>query len=224
MREADVSVELDELRRRLPSAKQIASDLYGVKWRRNRARCPRAENHAHGDRNLSFAFLDQQDRLHCFAQFCFGDRPIDVFDFVGQMENCDFRQALQLLAQRYGLDMRREAPKPSAGRSQRCRIQLEKAGWRVVAEYSMGNGVRKVRFEHPDRIQVEKGRPEKTFIWEHLAEDGTWKLGRGERPHRAYTNTAFRQRDQSESVLGLESERRQRRQISYCSILLQRNH
>jgi hypothetical protein len=130
-----------------------------------------------------------------------------VFDFVGQMENCDFRGAQQQLALRYGLGMRHEAPGPSVGRSQRGRVHLEKAGWKAAAEYSMGNGVRKVRFEHLDRVQLKKGRPEKTFIWEHLAEDGTWKLGRGERPHRAYTNAAFRERDQGESVLGVESER-----------------
>jgi hypothetical protein len=71
-----VDVNIDELRRRLPPAKQMASDLYGVKWRRGRARCPRGENHAHGDRDPSFAYLSKEDRLHCFSQRCFGDKPV----------------------------------------------------------------------------------------------------------------------------------------------------
>jgi hypothetical protein len=71
----------------------------------------------------------------------------------------------------------------------------------------MGNGVRKVRFEHPSRLQADKNRPEKTFMWEHRTEDGFWKSGRAGRPHVAYVNTLFRESDQVESALGVESER-----------------
>jgi len=201
----DVSFDIDELRRRLPSAKQIASDLYGVKWHGNRARCARAENHAHGDRNPSFAFLDKKDRLHCFSQLCFGERPIDVFDFVSQMEHCDFYEAATRLNEFYGAGMMRVDPK--RGNVAKTLAQLKKDGWEVVAEYSMGDAVRKLRIEHPDRIQLEKGRPEKTFLWEHCAADGKWKPGRGGRPYNAYVNPLFRERDQIESVLGVESER-----------------
>ena len=71
----------------------------------------------------------------------------------------------------------------------------------------MGDGLRKVRFEHPDRLQEEKKRPEKTFRWEHQANDGSWKPGKGGRSHAAYVNEPFRDRDLVESALGVESER-----------------
>lgn len=71
----------------------------------------------------------------------------------------------------------------------------------------MGDGVRRLRLEHPQLLQPGKNRPEKTFQWEHRAADGTWKPGRGERPYHAYVNALFRERDQIESALGVESER-----------------
>lgn len=71
----------------------------------------------------------------------------------------------------------------------------------------MGDGVRKVRFEHPQRLQLGKNRPEKTFLWEHRGDDGTWKPGRGGKPHQAYVNAPFHELDQVESALGVESER-----------------
>jgi len=206
-----VNVDLDELKRHLPSAKQIASDLYGVKWRGNRARCPRPENHAHEDRDPSFAYLEKEDRLHCFSQRCFGEKPVDVFDLVGQMEGRTFPDVVSRLAERYapGLaakaESKRKAPQPRANPS--AREKLEGEGWRVVDEYPMGEGVRKLRLEHPQRLQPAKGRPEKTFLWEHRGEDGTWKTGRGERAYHAYFNALFRERDQLESALGVESER-----------------
>ena len=196
---------LDELRRRLPSARQVASDLFGIKWRGNQARCPRAENHAHGDRNPSFVFLARKNRLHCYAKLCFGDRPVDVFDFVMQMERCDFRAAAERLDELYGLaTLRRDSKK---GIVAKTLSQLKKEGWEVAAEYSMGDGVRKLRLEHPDRIQPEKGRPEKTFLWQHRDENGSWKPGRAGRSYQAYVNTLFRERDQIEWALGVESER-----------------
>lgn len=206
-----MNVQLEELKRHLPPAKRIVADLYGVKWQGNQARCPRAENHAHGDRDPSFAYLDKEDRFHCFSQQCFGDKPVDVFDLVGQMERRSFPDVVLRLAQWYapGLVSDRENQRSieKARRHDSPRERLERQGWRVVGEYSMGDGVRKVRLEHPGRLQPAKNRPVKTFLWEHRADDGTWQPGRGGRPHHAYFNTPFRERDQVESVVGLESER-----------------
>jgi DNA primase len=127
-----VDVNIDELRRRLPPAKQMASDLYGVKWRRDRARCPRGENHAHGDRDPSFAYLSKEDRLHCFSQRCFGDKPVDALDFVGQMERCDFPSAARRLADVYGGAAARNSKRhnvhpPSNRNSARDRLESEVA-------------------------------------------------------------------------------------------------
>lgn len=204
-------IDLNDLRARLPATKQIATDLYGVQWKRNRAKCPRPHNHAHGDRDPSFAYLPKTNRLQCFSQDCFGAKPVDAFDFVMQMDSIDFGCAAQRLSDRYGF--------PTVGRNSRngnqgiraqkpsSRTQLESDGWRITAEYQMGEGVRKLRLEHPDRLQPGKNRPDKTFIWEHRADNGTWIGGKGDRPHFAYVNSPFRERDQIESALGVESER-----------------
>jgi Mrp family chromosome partitioning ATPase len=206
-----VEIETDQLRRRLPSAKQVASDLYGVKWKNDRATCPRAENHAHGDRDPSFVFLPKKNRLKCFSKLCFGEKAIDVFDFVGQMERCDFQGAARILAQTYdahtGSPSSNGRKTPHAKRRSSSRKRLESEGWLEAAKYSMGEGMRKVRFEHPGHLQTAKNRPEKTFIWEHQGDNGTWKPGRNERQYQAYVNEPFRERDQVESALGVESER-----------------
>lgn len=55
--------DIEELRRRLPTVKQIATDLYGVKWRNDRATCPRGENHVNGDRDPSFAYLSKTETI-----------------------------------------------------------------------------------------------------------------------------------------------------------------
>lgn len=206
-----MNVDLDELKRHLPSAKRIVTDLYGVKWKANRARCLRAENHAHRDRDPSFAYLNKEDRFHCFSHRCFGEKPVDVFDLVGQIEGIAFPEVVRRLAERYtptasshgGTNCRSEKPRPAPAPLHRP----DRDGWHVVAEYPMGDGVRKSRMENPTLIQPGKNRPEKTFVWEHLADDGTWKPGRGGRPHLAYANSLFRERDQVGSALGVESER-----------------
>jgi hypothetical protein len=204
-----MNISADELRRRLPSAKQIAADLFAVQWQGDRARCPRAENHAHGDRDPSFAYLSEKDRLHCYSQSCFGPDPVDAFDLVGQIEHCSFKDAVLRLAKHYAPELvcggKRQAAKvrPSAS----VRDKLTSEGWAVVAEYQMGDGVRKVRLEHPTRLQSGKNRPEKTFLWEHKDDHGVWRGGRGNKLHRAYANAEFRERDVVESALGVESER-----------------
>jgi hypothetical protein len=206
-----VNVPVEELRRRLPPAKQVVAELYGVEWRGDQAQCPRAVNHSHGDRNPSFAYLNKENRFHCFSQQCFGDKPVDVFDLVGQMERCNFQDAKLHLAQRYAPDLISNGARPHDGQKPRhdssTRDKLLSEGWVVVAEYRMGDGVRKVRLEHPKRLQPGKNRPEKSFLWEHWGDDGTWKPGRGGKPHHAYVNALFRERDQVEFALGVESER-----------------
>ncbi len=206
-----MNVPIEELRQRLPSAKQIVADLYGVQWKGDRARCPRAEKHAHGDRDPSFAHLSKEDRFHCYSQQCFGSKPVDVFDFIGQMDGRTFPDVALRLAQQYAPDLARngyrQTPGPKPRRDPATRSRLTSEGWVVIAEYHMGIGVRKLRLEHPQRLQQGKNRPEKTFLWEHQGDDGIWKNSRGGKPHQAYANILFRERDQVESALGVESER-----------------
>ncbi len=206
-----MNVSIDELRRHLPPAKQIVAELYGVQWRGDRAQCPLAANHAHGDRDPSFAYLNKEDRFHCFSQRCFGDKPVDLFDLVGQMDHCTFPAVARRLAQRYAPGLASnghyQRNDQRLRRNSSSRDKLTGEGWSVVAEYQMGDDVRKLRLEHPQRFQPGKNRPEKTFLWEHRRDDGTWKPGRGGKPHHAYINAPFRERDQVESALGVESER-----------------
>jgi len=201
-------VSVDELKRRLPPPKQILSDLFGVKWRGDRAKCPRAVNHAHGDRNPSFGYLSKENRFQCFAQHCFGPKPVDVFDLIGQMNGWSFDDVLTSLSERYAISPPGNQAKSSKARpSVSGRDKLAKEGWVVVAEYAMGDDVRKVRLQHPQRLQAGKNRPEKTFLWEHREADGEWKRGRGDKPHQAYVNTVLRDRDEVEAAVGVESER-----------------
>ena len=83
------------------------------------------------------------------------------------MEHCSFAEAARKLAERYAPALARNgnrgAPRHATTPRPLSREELERDGWRQVEEYRMGDRLRKVRFEHPDRLQEEKERPEKTF-------------------------------------------------------------
>jgi putative DNA primase/helicase len=85
------------------------------------------------------------------------------------------------------------------------RRKLTRRGYHVVAEYNYSNSLRKVRFEHESKQQDKKQRPEKTFLWEHLA-DGSWYSGDGGAPKPLYLSGIFRERDQVGPVVGFEGE------------------
>ena len=65
--------------------------------------------------------------------------------------------------------------------------------------------LRKIRFEHKTKTQPGKGKPEKTFRWEHR-EAGRWWFGKGDKDTPLYVNATFRKRDQAGIVVGFEGE------------------
>lgn len=53
------------------------------------------------------------------------------------------------------------------------REKLKAEGWKLSQTFLYAEDLRKVRFEHTTKRQAEKGRPEKTFRWEHRI---GWKM------------------------------------------------
>ncbi len=70
-------------------------------------------------------------------------------------------------------------------------------------EHYFGDDLRKVRFEHEAKVQEEKNRPEKTFRWEYCDGD-SWFSGTANRTIPLYLNRAARERDQIETMVGVE--------------------
>ena len=207
-----------ELKRLLPSVDVVARDLYSVQFKRRIARCPFPRNHAHGDRDPSLHFDKAKNRLFCASQNCLGAGGADAFGLVQTMDSCNFVQAKKKLSDYYGLtanagetqaEGRRASKSTSAnGRlitANRMRAKLARDGFRVVAEHPFGDRVRKVRFEHQSKKQASKDRPEKTFRWEHLAED-VWYSGDGDLPKPLYVNDSFRKLGQVSLAVGFEGE------------------
>jgi DNA primase len=86
----------------------------------------------HDERTPSFSVSADLGLYHCFGCGESGD----VLRFVEQSEGLDFRQAIELLAERYGVELRREREDPEAeGRRQR-RERLLALVERTVAYYS----------------------------------------------------------------------------------------
>ena len=66
----------------------------------------------HDERTPSFGIEPVQKFYHCFGCQASGD----LFTFVQETEGLDFREALELLADRYGVELEREAEEPGRGR------------------------------------------------------------------------------------------------------------
>lgn len=209
-----------ELKRRIPNVARVATDLYGIEFKKGVARCPFTENHNRGDRDPSLRHDRKKDRLFCASQQCFSEKGADAIALVQLMEGCTFSEALQKLAGYYGVF---GAPLPGSTAGTRsdpaddvpvgkkritadqARQGLQRQGYHPVAEFQFGVDLRKVRFDHKTHRQEDKNRAEKTFRWEHLA-DGIWYSGDGGRPKPLYVNRIFRERDQLGLVIGFEGE------------------
>ncbi len=74
----------------------------------------------HDERTPSFGIDPTQKVYYCFGCQASGD----VFTFVQETEGVDFREALELLAERYGIELEREEedPKEAERRKQRGRL------------------------------------------------------------------------------------------------------
>src|SRR6476619_4954905 len=74
----------------------------------------------HEERTPSFGIDPTQKVYYCFGCQASGD----VFTFVQETEGIDFKGALELLAERYGVELQREAedPKEAERRKRRARL------------------------------------------------------------------------------------------------------
>src|SRR5246500_5127701 len=105
IRDAVDFVELVSTRTELPRAGPA----------RYEGRCP-----FHDERTPSFGIDPQQKVYYCFGCNASGD----IFTFVQETEGVDFKGALELLAERYGVELEREAEDPKAQEQRMRRERL----------------------------------------------------------------------------------------------------
>src|SRR6202020_1334542 len=74
----------------------------------------------HDERTPSFGIDPTQKVYHCFGCQASGD----LFTFVQETESLDFKGALELLAERYGVELQREREDPRAAERRQARERL----------------------------------------------------------------------------------------------------
>lgn len=198
----------EELKQALGPVDLLAAQRYGVEWHNNQARCPFPDRHAHGDRNPSLRSDQRKGRIFCASQQCFGESGVDAIGLVMTMERCSYAEVAERcgLASNGGAGVQRRREQPSKLiPADSVRQGLERDGWLLRKVFDYAPDLRKGRFEHSTRIQLEKGRPEKTCRWEHSI-DGRWYSGAGGLAVPLYVNTEFRERDQVALAIGFEGE------------------
>jgi DNA primase len=85
----------------------------------------------HDERTPSFGIDPGQKVYYCFGCQASGD----VFTFVQETEGVDFKGALELLAERYGVELQREAEDPREAERRRRRERLLELLGRTTAYY-----------------------------------------------------------------------------------------
>ncbi|MFL5897684.1 MAG: DNA primase [Solirubrobacterales bacterium] len=86
----------------------------------------------HEERSPSFSVEPQEKLYHCFGCGVGGD----VIKFVEEKEGVGFAEAVELLADRYGVELEREQEDPQAERRRERRRRLEQLLGRAAAFYS----------------------------------------------------------------------------------------
>lgn len=86
----------------------------------------------HDERTPSFSVEPQEKLYHCFGCGVGGD----VIKFVEEKEGVGFAEAVELLADRYGVELRREQEDPQAEARRRRRRRLEELLERAAAFYA----------------------------------------------------------------------------------------
>jgi len=98
-----MSSPTEQIKERLPIDQVISSyikiDRAGANYK---ARCP-----FHSEKTPSFIVSPSRNTYHCFG--C--NRGGDIFSFVEEIEGVDFRRALEILADRAGIDLPRIDPR-----------------------------------------------------------------------------------------------------------------
>src|SRR2546428_8667708 len=85
----------------------------------------------HEERTPSFGIDPSQKVYHCFGCQASGD----VFTFVQETEGVDFKGALELLAERYGVELQREREDPREAERRERRERLLELLARTAAYY-----------------------------------------------------------------------------------------
>src|SRR6202011_2768131 len=85
----------------------------------------------HEERTPSFGIDPAQKVYHCFGCQASGD----LFTFVQETEGVDFKSALELLAERYGVELQREEEDPRAAEQQKRRERLLELLSRTASYY-----------------------------------------------------------------------------------------
>ena len=86
----------------------------------------------HDERSPSFGIHAEDKLYHCFGCGVGGD----LFDFVAATENIDFPAAVELLADRYGVEVTREKEDPQAEQRRKARTRLTELLERAALFYS----------------------------------------------------------------------------------------
>jgi len=86
----------------------------------------------HEERSPSFSVHSEEKLYHCFGCGVGGD----LFDFVCETENVDFPAAVELLADRYGIEVTREQEDPRAEQRRKARDRMSELLERAAGFYS----------------------------------------------------------------------------------------
>jgi DNA primase len=86
----------------------------------------------HEERSPSFSVHAEEKLYHCFGCGVGGD----LFDFVIAIESVDFPAAVELLADRYGVEVTREQEDPQAEQRRKARIRMTELLERAAGFYS----------------------------------------------------------------------------------------
>ncbi len=132
---------VEQIKARLSTVDVVGSYLKLIRAGSNfKAVCP-----FHSEKSPSFFVSPARDVWHCFGCGAGGDQ----FRFVMQIEGVDFREALRILAERAGVELRAENPRE---RNERTRLfdllelaaafyQRELGTYSAVKDYLAGRGV-----------------------------------------------------------------------------------
>ena len=86
----------------------------------------------HDERSPSFSVQSEEKLYNCFGCGVGGD----LFDFVIAIENVDFPTAVESLAERYGVEVKREDEDPQAEERRKARQRLTELMERTASFYS----------------------------------------------------------------------------------------